>query len=189
MLVYAVRISPKDPFKRYANILVDSAIHPFDDDQPFEAVIIDDEVTICWISMSYNQHSKLQAKYFMDRARARSLDIKTASLKEHRFRSTGSKTAVTEQAPVWSNTASTSEPESSKQYRLGEAKMEVGDWDDLDEWMIWDFQCLPGYKAYANVGVRTLNFEVRGEQFFFVPDIEEDVFEEKWKFSGAWWCS
>ncbi len=67
--------------------------------------------------------------------------------------------------------------------------MEVVDWDDLDEWMTWDFQCLPGYKAYANVGVRTLNFEVRGEQFFLVPDVEEDIFEEKWKFSGAWWCS
>jgi hypothetical protein len=68
--------------------------------------------------------------------------------------------------------------------------------EEREEWLQWDFQCLMGYKAHVNVGLRTLEYGIedkdgeggKGRDFFLVPELVEDIWGERWVMGGRWWC-
>ncbi|KAF8866719.1 hypothetical protein BDZ45DRAFT_578288 [Acephala macrosclerotiorum] len=45
-----------------------------------------------------------------------------------------------------------------------------------------------GYKAHANVGARTVTYIAHGQEFYFIPNEQEDVENEKWVYDLKLWC-
>ncbi|KAH9216902.1 hypothetical protein DL95DRAFT_362504 [Leptodontidium sp. 2 PMI_412] len=67
-------------------------------------------------------------------------------------------------------------------------KMEELDWEEIPAWQPWQFECISGYKARANVGMRGFTYVAHGQDFFFVPAMKEDIWGEKWVYSLRLWC-
>lgn len=64
-------------------------------------------------------------------------------------------------------------------------------WEDDEDrarWIPWRFECVKGYEAFANVGLRSVVYKAHGQRFEFVPECVEDVLGEKWEYSTALWC-
>lgn len=66
--------------------------------------------------------------------------------------------------------------------------MEELDWEEIPAWQPWQFECISGYKARANVGMRGFTYVAHGQDFFFVPAMKEDIWGEKWVYSLRLWC-
>lgn len=56
------------------------------------------------------------------------------------------------------------------------------------EWLPWTFECLDGYKGHANIGLRSVSYTAHGQDFWFVPGVLEDIFEEVWRYETRLWC-
>ncbi len=56
-------------------------------------------------------------------------------------------------------------------------------------WLPWEFQCMEGYQSHAGIGLRAVWYKAHGQEFEFVPEVEEDVFGEKWVYKIDLWCS
>lgn len=149
------------------------AISPFSDIAPFQATLTDNGLTTCWLSLSYAAHSSLQAQYSLSLARSRSLKSATQkasfeppSSQNPQRQNQRSKRFI-HLSTKQSLKANSHDPEA-----LGANKMPAQPWEELDEWIPWTFECLEGYKAHANVGLRTVVYEVREKEYFLVPEMQ-----------------
>ncbi|CAL3969365.1 unnamed protein product [Diplocarpon coronariae] len=55
-------------------------------------------------------------------------------------------------------------------------------------WAPWPFECVARHRARANVGLRTFMYAAHGQEFSFVPKMEEDIWGERWVYSLRLWC-
>ncbi|KAK0125404.1 hypothetical protein ONS95_000579 [Cadophora gregata] len=185
-----------------------NGILPFSHTSPFEASIIDNGVTTCWISTTLKEHSTMQEELYSHQQSQRS-----KSKSKLKKRSNGRKISLTD-LPAYETAARSSEqhykslPGSpSSQSRIDEQhvdlhaippprngqlpktpKMEEPEWDDIPVWQPWKFECISGHKARANVGLRGFTYAAHGQDFYFVPKMKENLWEEKWVYSLKLWC-
>lgn len=66
--------------------------------------------------------------------------------------------------------------------------MEELEWEDIPVWQPWNFECISGHKAKANVGMRGFTYKAHGQDFHFVPKMKEDLWGERWVYSLRLWC-
>jgi hypothetical protein len=141
-----------------------TATFPFADNLPFEATIKDDEVMTCWLSISYREHNLLTAHYYS---------------KYSYLSHTVSRRLISTLDSEW-------KPKPDNENN-GETE-EVNADDETWEFREWEFYCLEGYAAQANVGLRSVQYKAHGETFWFMPDVVESVGEERWDYSLSSWC-
>ncbi|KAJ5042831.1 uncharacterized protein L3040_004224 [Drepanopeziza brunnea f. sp. 'multigermtubi'] len=171
-------------------------VFPFAETAPFEASITENGVTTCWISTTYAEHAAAQEA---------SRPLRISKRSSHRKISLSTMPALSAD----SRPAYFSSPYTSPQTPASSGEEEVDlsavppprggrvpetqkypeeAWEDWTVWQPWNFECIPGYKARANVGLRSFVYVVHGQQYFFVPDLREDVAGEKWEYSSRLWC-
>ncbi|KAH7342755.1 hypothetical protein BKA65DRAFT_586779 [Rhexocercosporidium sp. MPI-PUGE-AT-0058] len=178
-----------------------TGIFPFSHTAHFEASIVDNGVTTCWISTTLAEHDAAQHELFSSQQSHRNKRSK---------RSVGRKITLTSLPPYDPSSyppSYKSLPSSSKQQPINEKhvdltaippprngqlpktqKMEEMEWDDIPVWQPWQFECISGYKARANVGMRGFTYVAHGQDFFFVPRMKEDIWGERWVYSSRLWC-
>ncbi|KAH7419271.1 hypothetical protein BKA64DRAFT_699302 [Cadophora sp. MPI-SDFR-AT-0126] len=184
---------------------------PFSHTAPFEASITDNGVVTCWISTTLAEHNSMQDELY---SHQHSHNWKARS--KLKKRSVGRKISLTELPAYDPSSSSQSKSNSQSQYKSlpgpssslqdsqhvdlthpppphnGELpktqKMEELEWDDIPVWQPWNFECISGHKAKANVGMRGFTYVAHGQDFHFVPKMREDVWGERWIYSLRLWC-
>ncbi|KAI9048999.1 hypothetical protein LZ554_006848 [Drepanopeziza brunnea f. sp. 'monogermtubi'] len=171
---------------------------PFAKTAPFEASITDNGVTTCWISTTYAEHAAAQEKSRPLRVSKRSVGRKVR-LSTMPALSANSNPAYFSSPYTSPHSPATSggekevvDPHAMPPPRGGRLpttrKFQEEAWEDLAVWQPWHFECLSGYKARANVGLRGFVYVAHGQEFFFVPKMREDIAGEKWDYSLSLWC-
>src|SRR6187402_1742936 len=132
---------------------------PFSNSLPYEAKIVDNNVTTCWLSTTYNEHSKLQ----------NSLNPKPSKSK----RSVGRRIKLTERPPLYSTSYGPEYPERTDSIESEKAYIPTDEENPI--WQPWKFDCIEGHTAQANVGLRSFRYTAHGQDFNFVPVVKEDI--------------
>ncbi|KAL2075618.1 hypothetical protein VTL71DRAFT_561 [Oculimacula yallundae] len=191
-----------------------SGSFPFSHTAPFEASIIDNGVTTCWISTSLNEHNDLQkalAQHQHDQTHGNKHNTHKKSKRSNgRAMQLMSLPAYDPLHPPYKalpgakqqslNNEKSIDLTTKPRPRAGVKGNEEGRlvptpqrfeqlaWDDMPVWQPWKFQCLQGYTAKANVGLRGFTYVAHGQEFFFVPDMREDLGGERWVYKLELWC-
>ncbi|KAI6708153.1 hypothetical protein JHW43_009319 [Diplocarpon mali] len=164
---------------------------PFSAALPFEASIVDNGVRTCWIATSYAEHAARQQSPSSARRRARSAGRRIAL--------TGRPAAPAAPASLASPFAGPKHAAAAEEHvDLGvrpprraslpsETYGERGR-EEARAWAPWPFECVAGHRARANVGLRTFVYAAHGQEFSFVPKMEEDIWGERWVYSLRLWC-
>jgi hypothetical protein len=172
-----------------------AATFPYSTSLPFEATLTDNGVVTCWASMTYDQHNRQQmafSNYHHAKPRKRQMEVQVSL--------TGEPDSSTSPSPT-RTVNKKSGGERSKEgvgSKGGKEESVLGSdepgWGTDEEengvgvWLPWEFQCLDGYQAHAGVGLRAVWYKAHGQEFDFVPEMEEDVLGEKWVYGVDLWC-
>ncbi|PVH89677.1 hypothetical protein DL98DRAFT_2378 [Cadophora sp. DSE1049] len=190
---------------------------PFSHTSPFEASITDNGVVTCWISTTLAEHNSMQDELFSHqhshnwkaksklkkRSVGRKISLTDLPAYDPSSSSSSSSLSSSSKSQYKSLPGSSSEnssPVDEMHVDLhhpppphnGELpktqKMEELQWDDIPVWQPWNFECISGHKAKANVGMRGFTYVAHGQDFHFVPKMREDVWGERWVYSLRLWC-
>ncbi|KAK2627192.1 hypothetical protein QTJ16_003158 [Diplocarpon rosae] len=165
---------------------------PFSPALPFEARIVDNGVTTCWIATTYAEHLALQQSLSPARHTKRSAGRKIALAA--RLRDAGATPAYFGSPFTRPKHAAVDEEHVDLSARplprggLASAKYAEEEWEERMVWAPWQFECLAGYQARANVGLRSFVYAAHGQEFYFVPKVKEDIWGEKWVYGLRLWC-
>jgi hypothetical protein len=167
-----------------------SATFPYSNSHPFEATITDNGVVTCWISMTYDQHSKQQIA-FANRQLGRPQALPPIKpgrifLTDKPEFSAGKTGNVKRDHGSWPEEAGSNEL--IKRNGGGGQEGALEDKNYKGVWLNWEFQCLEGYEAHAGIGLRAVWYFAHGREFEFVPECYENVLMDRWEYSIDLWC-
>ena len=182
---------------------------PFSHTAPFEASITDNGMVTCWISTSLVEHDTMQDALFSHqhshsgsgiRKRSNGRKIKLTDMPAYDPSASSSSSKSPYQSLPASSWEEGSSPIDEKHVDLKHPppphsgvlpkvpKMEELEWEDIPVWQPWNFECISGHKAKANVGMRGFSYQAHGQDFHFVPKMKEDLWGERWVYSLRLWC-
>ncbi|KAE8450874.1 hypothetical protein EG329_005314 [Mollisiaceae sp. DMI_Dod_QoI] len=166
---------------------------PFNPTLPYEASISDNGVTTCWISTSYEEHKALEIAVKQEK----SGELKSKGKEK---RSNGVHMRLTERKGLGFGKDGKGsgakgmhlidkEEQLERSKRFGGKKgVDVPKNEKEAGFLPWEFECLQGYKAHANVGARMVTYVAHGQEFYFIPKEKEDVQSEEWVYDLKLWC-
>jgi hypothetical protein len=163
-----------------------TATFPYSTSLPFEATLTDNDVVTCWLSMTYDQHNNQQIAFSQHRH---------PQPKKRQQQGQMSLTGEPDLSMTSSPTRSENQKKDNGEHGEGLKEVEDGPEWGVDEeengagiWLPWEFKCLKGYQAHAGIGLRAVWYKAHGQEFEFVPEMYENVLEEKWEYTLDLWC-